>query len=89
MTLADTLWDQAVALAQVRLEEMGRNDAAARLKGVQRGTSGYEAEHVPQQREQRPGPTSGHEAEQHKGERDEPPRTCRKGILEGTAGNPQ
>ena len=64
MTLADTLWDQAVALGQVRLEEMGRNDAAARLTGIQRGTSGYEAEHVPQQREQLSAATSGSEAEQ-------------------------
>ena len=64
MTLADTLWDQALALAQVRLEEMGRNDAAARLVGIQRGTSGYEAEHAPAEREERPGPTSGSEAEE-------------------------
>ena len=64
MTLADSLLDQQRALAAVRLEEMGRTDAAARLVGIQRGTSGYEAEHAPAEREERPGPTSGSEAEE-------------------------
>ena len=64
MTLTQHLLDQQIAMGQARLLELGRTDAAARLVGIQRGTSGYEAEHAPAEREERPGPTSGSEAEE-------------------------
>ena len=62
-------WNVAIVMGQERLAEMGLTDEAARLDGVKRGTSGYEAEHAPDEREERPGGTSGWEAEQEKEKR--------------------
>ncbi|HUW99860.1 MAG TPA: hypothetical protein VMY35_02695, partial [Phycisphaerae bacterium] len=64
-------WNVAVAMGQGQLLGMGLADEAARLENLKRGTSGYEAEHAPDEREERPGGTSGWEAEQKRERRDD------------------